>query len=239
MRPSSIRLKFGHIRGMTLLEMLVALLLLAALSIGILAALRTEHRTYSMILRSDRGSSDVAVTQRLLRRIIESAYPIVAAATKTLGGFGLEGTREALFLTAPMSQASGAAGLYRYELTLQPRSDGANDLVLRHHLDREGTAAESGRGAESDTEKEILLERVRAVRYEYLAKPEPDNTGSASLPRWADSWHDATLPMLVRSTVDFDPGDLRRWPVLVIAPHLTDDAQCVFDVISGSCRQGP
>jgi hypothetical protein len=219
--------------------MLVALLLLCALSVGILAALRTGHRTYSMILRSDRGSSDVAVTQRLLRRIIESAYPINAATTKTRGGFGLEGTREALFLTSPMSQASGAEGLYRYELTLQPRPDGANDLVVRYHLDRDGTAAESGGGAESDTEKEVLLERVRAVRYEYLAKPESDDTGPTSLARWADSWHEATLPMLVRSTVDFAPGDLRRWPVLVIAPRLTDDAQCVFDVISGSCRRGP
>jgi len=222
---------------MTLLEMLVALLLLSALTVGILATLRTGHQTYSRIARSGRGISDVALTQALLRQIIESAYPINATTAKNRGGFGLEGTHETLMLTAPMSQASGAQGLNRYELSLRPRPDGANDLVLRYGLDRDGTVAGSARASESDTEKEVLLEHVREVKYDYLAKPGPDATGSADLSRWAESWHEPTLPMLVRMTVGFDSGDPRQWPELVVAPRLTDDAQCVFDVISGACRQ--
>jgi prepilin-type N-terminal cleavage/methylation domain-containing protein len=64
--------------GMTLLELLVALLLLSVLSVGILTALRTGHRAYTTVLRSARNIADVAVTQRLLRRLIESAYPFAA-----------------------------------------------------------------------------------------------------------------------------------------------------------------
>ena len=239
MKRSSNRIGFRRIRGMTLLEMLVALLLLSALSVGILEALRTGHRTYSMIQRSGRGISDVATAQKLLRRIIESAYPINAAATKSAGGLGLEGGRETLFITAPMSQASGARGLSRYELILKSRSDGANDLVLRYGLDRDGAVDGSIRASESDSESEVLLERIRNVKYDYLSKPEQDGTGPMRPPRWVNNWHEAALPMLVRMTVDFDSRDPRRWPVLLVAPRLTDDAQCVFDAISGNCRQGP
>src|SRR4051794_21589690 len=111
-----------RVSGMTLIELLVALLLLSVLSVGILSALGTGHRAYVRVLRSGRGISDVAVAQRVLRRIIESAYPFGAAAAKNPGGFGLEGTHATLALSAPMPQAAGARGLYRYEVSLEPRT---------------------------------------------------------------------------------------------------------------------
>jgi prepilin-type N-terminal cleavage/methylation domain-containing protein len=236
-RWKRIRTGTTRIRGMTLLEVLVALLLLSILSVAILSALRTGHRAYATVLRSGRGIYDVATTQRFLRRIIESAYPFGAGAAKNLGRFGLEGTRETLILSAPMPQASGAQGFYRYELSLAPRTDGARDLVIRYGLDRDGKWVGTGPAAESGMEKEVLLERVRDLKCDYLAQPEQDSGPPMSPPRWANNWHEATLPMLVRLTVEFDPADSRRWPEFAATPRLTESAQCVFDVISGTCRE--
>jgi hypothetical protein len=224
---------------MTLLEVLVALLLLSALSVAMLSALRTGHRTYATVLRSGRGIYDVATTQRFLRRIIESAYPFGAGAAKNIGRFGLEGTHETLILSAPMPQASGAQGFYRYELSLAPRSDGARDLVIRYGLDRDGKWVGMNPAAESGTRQEVLLERVRDLKCDYLMQPDPESASAVSPPRWIDSWHEAALPMLVRLTVEFDTADSRRWPEFAAAPRLTESAQCVFDVISGTCREGP
>jgi general secretion pathway protein J len=223
---------------MTLIEVLVALLLLSVLSVGILSALRTGHRAYATVLRSVKGISDVAITQRTLRRIIESAYPFGTAAAKSVGGFGFEGTREALMLSAPMPQASGAQGFYRYQLSLAPRPDGAQDLVIRYGLDRDGKLVGAGLAPDSGTAEEILLERVRALKCDYLAQPAQDSEGAADPPQWVDSWHETALPMLVRLTVEFDTADPRRWPEFEAAPRVTEGAQCVFDVISGTCREG-
>jgi len=227
------------VRGMTLLEVLVALLLLSALSVGILSALRAGHRAYATVLRTGRGISEVATTQRFLRRIIESAYPFGAGDAKNTGRFGLEGTHETLILSAPMPQASGAQGFYRYELSLAPRTDGARDLVIRYGLDRDGKWVGTDPSPESGAQKEVLLERVRDLKCDYLMQPEQDSGLAVSLPRWVEGWHEATLPMLVRLTIEFEPADSRRWPEFLAAPRLTESAQCVFDVISGVCREGP
>jgi prepilin-type N-terminal cleavage/methylation domain-containing protein len=229
----------GSIRkvsGMTLLEMLVALLLLSALSVGILSALRTGHRAYATVLRAGRGISEVATTQSLLRRLIESAYPLGTGAAKNSSHFGLEGTHDTLILSAPAPEASGAQGFYRYELSLAPRADGGRDLVIRYDLDRDGKLAATGPVGESGRSQEVLLERVRDLKCEYLTQPDQDRV---SPPRWVESWQEAPLPMLVRLTVEFDPTDHRVWPEFVAAPRLTESAQCVFDVISGTCREGP
>jgi general secretion pathway protein J len=220
--------------GMTLLELLVALLLLSVLSVGILTALRTGHRAYTTVLRSARGIADVAITQRLLRRLIESSYPFAAKGAKNAAHFGLEGARQSLVFTAPMSQASGEQGFFRYELFLAPRTDGAFNLMIRYGLDRDGKGVGVAAAAKA-AEQEVLLERVRDLKCDYLMPPTQDSAGT--LPRWVDSWQEAALPLLVRLTVDFDAADSRKWPDLVVAPRLTESAQCVFDVISGTCRE--
>jgi len=205
-------------RGMTLIELLVALLLLSALSVGILSALRTGHRAYATVQRAGRSLTEVATTQKLLRRIIESASPLSPGRARSSGHFALEGSQNTLMLNAPAPEAS-AGDFYQYELSLAPRADGARDLVIHYGPKRE---------------QEVLLERVKDLRYGYLTRPD----SSRGVPsQWLESWREAPLPLLVRVAVVFESGDARAWPELMAAPRLTQNAQCVFDVISGSCRE--
>ena len=111
--------------------------------------------------------------------------------------------------------------------------------MIRYGLHLDGKWVGTDPSAQSGAQQEVLLERVLDMKCDYLMQPEQESVSVVSPPRWVESWHEATLPMLVRLTVEFDPADPRRWPEFAAAPRLTDSAQCVFDVISGACREGP
>ncbi len=227
-------------RGMTLIEALVALVLLGLLSVGVLSSFRLAHHSYQQLGRLDRADWDVVIAQHFLRGVLESAHPFETRSGTASMHYGLEGTRERLLVTAPMPLASGAQGHDRYELALAPRQDGLRDWVIRSAVDRNGdnrTAVGSG-GDQRSVREEVLLERVAEVRWTYL-EPTSASPGLPSPPAsWRDEWvGNARLPALVRVQIQFPVGDPRVWPDLVAAPQITDGATCDFDVVAQTCRE--
>lgn len=212
------------LRGMTLIEVLVALTLLSLLSAGMITVFRLGHRTYDRVLKVDRSYWDVVVAQRFLRSALESAYPFEPGDAHATG---LEGTAERLELTAPGSQADRSTGFRRFSFTLVRRSDGFADLVATSQLDRNG--ADVAGGDASMPNGEVLVSRVKGIEWSYL-----DATKESG---WQPGWAECRPPSLVRLHVEFPAGDSRRWPDLVVAPRITDDANCTFDVVSQACRE--
>jgi len=225
---------------MTLVEALVALVLLGLLSVGVISSFRLAHHSYQQLGRLYRSDWDIVTAQRFLRGVLESAYPFEVRAGAASMHYGLEGTRERLVVTAPMPLASGAQGHYRYELALARRQDGLRDWVIRSTIDRNGgsSAEISSRSDRQPVREEVLLERVAEVRWAYL-EPIPPSPGLTSPPAsWRDEWvGHATLPALVRVQIQFPVGDARVWPDLVAAPRITDGATCDFDVVAQTCRE--
>jgi general secretion pathway protein J len=212
--------------GFTLIEMLVALALVSLMSVAMLQAYRFSQRTLSQATRLDGGVREVAGAQRLLRRLIEQAYPFEGPASEAAATVArpLEGGARELALSAPSLARAGAVGLVRYTLA---ESDGA--LEVRWSIDRNGAA-----DAVSER-REALLDGVAALSIDYLELVRLDN--GQFEPLWRESWTNRhKLPALVRVRVQFAPGDRRQWPELVVAPRISADANCVFDVVSQMCR---
>jgi type II secretory pathway component PulJ len=204
---------------MTLIEVTVAVALLALLSIGLLTSLRFGQRTFEQLNRVDASVADVVAAQRFLRTALESAYPFEAVFGEARTRYGFEGRHDNLELTAPSPQGSGSSGHYRYEIAVATRTDGTKDLVARGAPDRSDRFH-----AELE---ETLLEAIQTVEWSYR--------GSDA--QWVSRWTDRRdLPQLVSLRVAFAPEDSRRWPELLIAPRITSDANCAFDVVSQSCR---
>ncbi|HEY7641629.1 MAG TPA: prepilin-type N-terminal cleavage/methylation domain-containing protein [Steroidobacteraceae bacterium] len=212
-------------RGFTLIEMAVALAIVALIAVVLFEGLRFGQRAHQKVMSSSAASWQVFASQRLIRSLLESAYPREAAPTETIPVFGLEGDREKLSLLASAPLADGGVGLQRYEI--EPRSDGHGkfDLVVRWRAD---PASES----QADTRaEEILIEGVTAVGWSYL----PNERDSE--PAWTQTWHGRQeLPRLVRLRISFAADDPRTWSELVVAPRVTDDANCAFDVVAQRCR---
>jgi general secretion pathway protein J len=219
--------KAARSEGFTLIEMLVALALVSLMSVAMLQAYRFSQRTLAQATRVDAAARDVANAQRVIRRLIEQAYPFeVTGEGKEPAAHGISGDEKRLALSAPAAASLGGIGFYRYALTRG--QDGALDVSWA--LDRNGLSA-----PETGSHHEAVLDGVRAISIAYLELIERGN-GQIEL-SWQESWIDKpTLPALVRIRVEFAPDDRRRWPDLIVAPRVSADANCIFDVVSQTCR---
>jgi general secretion pathway protein J len=218
--------------GFTLIEMLVALTLVALMSVAMIEAYRFSQRALAQTTRVDGAIHDVATTQRLLRRVLEAAYPFEPAAGSATSAprespRGLMGSSTGFSVSAPAPAQTGGVGLYRYALELLP----SGALQMDWTTDRNGIAAEG----ELAPRHEALLTGVESISIEYLELIERGN-GEIE-PFWRETWIDKSAPpALVRIRVKFPAGDRRVWPELVVAPRISADANCVFDVVSQMCR---
>jgi general secretion pathway protein J len=168
------------------------------------------------------------LSQQFLRRLLESAYPADPRTGHEGIQYGLEGYDDHLMVTAPAARGIGSRGYYRYEVALRASPDGLASWVVTSHLDDGGP---SYGAAGLDT----LLTGVKGVQWSYL-EPQEASQGSHEA-KWVNEWLGRVKPpLLVRVRVVFPPGDVRRWPDLLIAPMITDSSSCVFDEIGQRCR---
>jgi general secretion pathway protein J len=215
-------------RGFTLIEMAVALVIVAMIAVVLFEGLRFSQRAHRKVVERGADSWQIFASQRLIRSLLESAYPREAAPTEVVPVYGIDGDREKVSVLAGAPLAAGGSGLQRYEI--EPRRDarGHTDVVVRWRTDPTADL----RSADS-TAEEILIADVAAVKWAYL-DAERDTE-----PAWLDQWQGrASLPRLVRLQVSFASGDPRTWPELVVSPRITDDANCAFDVVAQRCRRG-
>lgn len=194
--------------------------LLGLISVLMFESLRLGQRSYETATRKGAQSWQVFAAHRLLRNLIEAAYPQQPGDSMPLLEPGLQGDAQQMFVTAPAPMATGGAGLYRYEITLRTNAAGNKDLVIRWHAQMSGVAESAAPNAE-----EVLVERVAGLQLSYQ-----------NATAWTERWTERELPRLVRMHVTFAPGDARKWPDMIAAPRITDDAKCEFDVVAQRCR---
>ena len=225
-RRRAARMRRSAATGMTLIEVLVALALLAMLSVGLTTAFRVGQHAYERITKMDRSYSDVVVAQRFLRNAFESAYPFEPTSASAQPTRGIDGAADRLSLTAWMGLGNASAGHRRYVFSLARRGNGRTDLVATSNVDRNGGDADEA----STVPPETVIAGIAGVEWSYYDPA----MGAAG---WRSSWSERKPPALVRLRVAFPIGDSREWPDLVVAPRVTDDANCQFDVVAQACRE--
>ena len=197
--------------------MTVAVALLGLVSMLMFESLRFGQRSYESATRKGADAWEVFAAQRLLRNLVEAAYPQQPDDFLPSTEIGLQGESQRMFVIAPAPLAMGGAGLYRYEVALRANAAGGNDLVLRWRSQMPETSGNA---------EETLLEHVAGLRLSY-------HTANG----WSERWSEPGLPKLVRVQVTFANDDIRSWPDMIAAPRITDDANCMFDVVAQRCRR--
>lgn len=180
-------------RGFTLVEMLVALTLLALVAAMLLGSLRFGARSWDGAATRTEERDETEAAQSLLRTLLsEASTPGGGAAPLALAG-----DARSLTFVAPWARGPGGGGLHRFALRLE-----GDALVF---------AWASERGA-SPVGERTLLDGVSAVRIAYFGPP-----AEAAPPLWLDRWEDrGRPPRLVRIEVAFADAS-RPWPPLVVA----------------------
>jgi prepilin-type N-terminal cleavage/methylation domain-containing protein len=175
-------------RGFTLLETLVALVVLGLVVLGLTQGLRFGVNAWERQVREGARRDDLGATDRILRRLVEQAEPGHSG-----GEPMLQGSRGTMLVRSVLP---GPSGLGVPQPVLAAIGiDVAQRLVLRV----------SGRGMPAA--ETPLLAGVDRMELAYWR----DVSG------WQDAWSGRDLPRLVRVRLVFnDPA--RHWPDILAAP---------------------
>jgi prepilin-type N-terminal cleavage/methylation domain-containing protein len=193
--------------GFSLLELLIALALLAVIGALLVASIGDARRALGVVDRRN-AQAAVAPVQGVLRRLIEEARPSPDGPPDPKRGFVGESDRLS-FVSSFVPQGQ-YGGLRRYDIGLEAAGVGPVRLVMKHRLD---TTVPMPADGSSST---VLLDGVEALRVRYFGALD-----QGASPAWHDSWrHPVNLPLLVSLDVTFTPGDRRQWVVLVTGPAL-------------------
>ena len=187
-------------RGFTLLEILVALVVLGFVLAGIAGGVQFGQRAADMQARSIAAHADMGAADRLLRRLVAAMDPGTVTESPKL-----DGGATALGFTTDLGSAAAALGDGEADVGLGV--DAAHRLVLRWtpalHAIRLGPPPVPRTA--------VVLDGVDRVDFAYWGHGEG---GGGS---WLTSWHEKDIPPLIRIRLRFVPEAHRVWPDIVAA----------------------
>ena len=187
-------------RGFTLLEILVALVVLGFLMAGLTQGVRFGLRAWDTETKLVNARADLDGVERVLRSVVQEADP---------GEFNepaiFKGDAHAVEFRGRMPAT--VRGLPVREADLGIGVDTKHRLVLRWlphpHAERLGPPILP---VES-----VLLENVDHIELTYRRWP-------AQGGGWVETWAFPTLPLLMTMKIVFPKDDRRHWPTMIFAP---------------------
>ncbi|MBP0494951.1 prepilin-type N-terminal cleavage/methylation domain-containing protein [Pararoseomonas indoligenes] len=193
-------------RGFTLLEVLVALVVLGFLMAGLTQGTRFGLRALDRQAARAATAGDLDAVDRVLRRLVEGMDAGNAREPPEV-----EGGRAALRMVTDLGAAAAALGDGAAEVALA--AEGGR-LVMRWRPARHVTPT----AAAPTPRRAVLLEGVAGLQISYWGIPE-----GGGAPGWQGEWSGQALPGLVRFRLVFPAGSGRRWPDIVAAPRRERD----------------
>lgn len=193
-------------QGFTLLEILLALVLMAMTMVGVWGALRTGARLTRSADAASQRSDRVRAVQAFLRDYLGGAQPQAFVPAKDQSARMFRGDPLALTYVAPMPAQLGDGGLFVQTLQFV-RESGSNDYTLQLIY-----APLSSDTASPASKPEVLLRHVGNGGFEYLVAAQTNAPA-----KWQRTWHDTNgLPLAVHIVADTDWGDRVGFPEMLI-----------------------
>lgn len=195
--------------GFTLLEVLIALVVLGFLMVGLTAGVRAGLSFRQAQTQRLERTSDLDVVMRVLRGLL-TALPVLPDGTRLIAtGPGASFTGEANHVSFVGRMPSGLGPDRLVAMTIEVRNGG---LVLLWSLYRH----EHSFAPPPQPEQTELLQGVKRLDLAYWGPPAPNQPAG-----WQSRWVAAQAPELIRLRLVFAPDDRRRqWPELIVAPRI-------------------
>jgi general secretion pathway protein J len=186
-------------RGFTLLEVMLATLLLALLLAGTFGAVTTTvkamHSGEAKIDRTNR----LRVAQEFIRHQISRTLPLAFGRDDSTGvNYLFEGEKDFMRFVAPMPGYLSKGGAYVQTLEIAHAGGGGRQLLF---TDRMLNGFDLDEVKDSDMEPVVLLDQIRDGTFEYRGFDEDGN-----LADWTDEWDDPSItPVMVRLHLEMQP----------------------------------
>jgi len=188
-------------QGFSLIELLVAMVLLALMFLLLSSGLRFGTKIWSEHGNELSEASHILVVENLLRRLLSEARPVVVKATADRPQHvNFEGTRDSIRFVAPMLEHLGGGGLYEVTIKVSRIAKSRNKIEMSWRVFPQSTK----------DHQSILLEGPVDLEFSFLGDSETDQTA-----QWYNDWHFRQhLPKLIETRLTVHG---RRWPKAVIA----------------------
>ncbi len=194
--------------GFTLLEVLVALVVLGLLMVGLTQGVRTGLALRQAQVHRLDALAETGSVMRLLRTLL-SRLPVMPdgnTLVATAAGAAFRGEADRVSFVGDMPTGLGTTR--RAEMTLSVVDQRLTLSWVPHLHERLLTALPPA------TQTVLLggVERLDLAYWGSLAAGQPQ--------AWQTRWESAEAPELIRLRLRFAKGDRRRWPDLIVAPRL-------------------
>jgi general secretion pathway protein J len=204
--------------GFTLIELTVALVLLALIASVLYGSLSLAGDSWNRGEAKTQRTSEMRSSQDFLRRTLTTQHPLRFRKVPEQPLYFL-GTRDSLAYAAALPGRAGG-GMYYFRLAVAGDSDNSRLTLARVIPDYAAQTLPDFGSADST----VLADGIGSVRFGYFGR-DPGSADSV-LPTWRDRWDDPQrLPDLIR--VDVTPVNATPWPTLIVEPRISPEAGCV------------
>ena len=213
-------------RGFTLIEMVLAMVLLAAMLGMAWSGFSFALRAWEAGDTHGHRTSDLRLAESFLRREITEIFPMRFKDPMQLK-FAFAGERERMRFVSARPPGITAPGLALVGLDLEGGDDRSVNLVMR----RAPPDDEARDFAPLEAaEPMVLIAGLRSAEFSYFGSDSDVNE-----PRWSDTWdHDGRMPLMVR--VRLVGADGVPMPDLVARLMLAEEAGCLENTFQRICR---
>lgn len=204
--------------GFTLLELTIALVLLALIASVLFGSLRLSADSWDRGEAKTEQSNDMRVAEDFLRRALAGQHPLRLRKIAERPLF-FSGASDSLAFVATLPGRTGG-GMYFFRVSVVQSGDRSKLVLSRVVPDVNALAPpEFGQDAETST----LADGIASMKLSYFGRDA--NAAESAVATWRDTWDNAQmLPDLIR--IDVTPERGLAWPTLVVAPNVTPEAGC-------------
>jgi general secretion pathway protein J len=217
-----------RIDGFTLIELTVALVLLALLSAVLYGSLGLAGTSLDRGESKADATSGMRLAHAFLRSNLEEQHPL---RMRKIAEFPLlfSGERDELRYAAPLPPRVAGGGIWFYRLAVL-RNDANAPLVLER-AQPDLNALQMPDFHEAD--RSVLAQDIASLKIGYFGRDAGAN--DADSPTWRDRWDDPQrLPLMIR--IEIEPKHGAAWPPLIVSPREAPEAGCrAWDIARSRC----
>lgn len=218
----------ARVAGFTLVELTVALVLMAGIAAVLYGSLSLAARSWDGGEAVAQQVSDMRATQTYLRAQLSEEYPQRLRKAAELPLL-FAGERDEIRYAAALPARVAEGGVYYFRVAVV-RSGEKSQLVQERRIP---DAAALQEPEFRDADRSVLADGIAELRIAYFGRDA--GATDADEPTWRDRWEDRQrLPLIVR--IDVTPAKGPAWPTLVVEPRRAPEAGClVWDSAQGRC----